>query len=405
LLLLAYGIVTGFVRTWEVMAGLALFSVVTGSIVNLNYVSLHRMYRDRLMETFMPNLDVVRGGGRKGAKWDLATEADRAQLETLCGGNVEGRFPGPYHLINANVILVNSEHSSFRGRGGDNFILSPLWCGSDATGWRRTRAYMKSGAGGGMTLGTAMAISGAAVNSHAGVAGKGPTRNRLVSFLLALLNLRLGHWARNPDRRPRFLAATPNYFVPGLRGLRGSGFEETKSFVELTDGGHFENLGLYELIRRRCKFIVACDAGQDRDFAFGDLGNAIERVRVDFGANIRFPDDATDLANLLPGSAGDSLYVRKYGLAKHGFAIGTIYYADDARDTGPREGTLVYIKSTLIKGLPADVYGYKSANPNFPDQSTVDQFFDEEQFEAYRELGYRLGNQALTAHAGSSSAS
>jgi hypothetical protein len=366
------------------------FSVVSGTFVNLNYISLHRMYRDRLMETFLPNLAVARGG-----RWGLATEADRTQLEKLCGGDSAGRFPGPYHLINTNVILINSEQSSFRGRGGDNFILSPLWCGSDATGWRRTNQYMKRGASGGMTLGTAMAISGAAVNSHAGVAGKGPTRNRMVSFLLAFLNLRLGYWARNPDPARGLVALPPNYFVPGLRGLRGRGFTEAKSFVELSDGGHFENLGLYELIRRRCKFIVVSDAGQDRDFAFGDLGNAVERARVDFGAVIRFPDDPTDLANLLPGSAGDSLYVRKYGLAKHGFAIGKIYYADDKNDTGPKEGTLIYIKSTLIKGLPADVYGYKSANPRFPDQSTADQFFDEEQFEAYRELGYRLTDQAL----------
>lgn len=93
-------------------------------IVNLNYVSLHRMYRDRLMETFLPDYLEV-----KLNKWGPAREANRTLLSAMC----KPATGGPYHLVNTNVILVDSKDSKYRGRGGDNFILSPLYCGSDST--------------------------------------------------------------------------------------------------------------------------------------------------------------------------------------------------------------------------------------------------------------------------------
>ena len=178
--------------------------------------------------------------------------------------------------------------------------------------------------------------------------------------------------------------------------------------IELTDGGHFENLALYELIRRRARVIIVSDGGADPKFRFEDLGNATERVRVDFGAKISFDDPEYDLRSLLPRSADEEsvLHKRKYKLAKRGFAIGTIRYADNKdqaakgdlvnpKPTPLTEGTLIYFKTTMIPGLPTDIYSYKSANPSFPDQSTADQFFDETQFEAYRELGYQIGKRML----------
>ncbi|UCF19141.1 MAG: hypothetical protein JSU87_14610, partial [Gemmatimonadota bacterium] len=274
---------------------------------------------------------------------------------------------------------------------GDSFVLTPLFCGSNSTGWRRTNAYMKQGSRG-MTLSTAMAISGAAVNPDTGVAGGGVTRDKLVSALLSLLNLRLGYWAPNPYV-VRSFPFPPNFFVPGLsRGILGRGFSEKSRSIELSDGGHFENLGLYELIRRKLPVIIASDAGADPGFRFGDLENAVERVRVDFGAKIRFRE-SLGLECLLPGSA-KGLLAEKFSLAAQGYAIADIDYHDGTR------GQLFYIKTTLTPDLPADVYGYKSANPTFPDQSTADQFFNEDQFEAYRELGYQLAKQMLRSNSG-----
>ncbi len=364
---------------WLIMVSVIL---LLGVCVNVNYIGLHRMYRDRLMEAFMPNAKSVSSN-----RWGFSAEGDEALIETMC----QPPNRRPYHLINTNLVLADSETAKYRGRGGDNFILSPLFCGSDATGWRRSSAYMKKNSRG-MTLATAMAISGAALNPNAANNGRGLGRNRWVSILYTLLNLRLGYWAVNPKRERRF---TPNFISPSLiQGIVTRGLKETKEVIELTDGGHFENLAVYELIRRKLGVIISCDGGADGSFTFADLGNVIEKVRVDFGAKIVFDDPEIDLPQILPGSSENPAIAEKYQTAKRGFAVATIYYADGS------QGKLIYIKATMIECLSTDIYSYKSACPEFPHQPTVDQFFDEVQIEAYRELGYYLAWQMLEANAG-----
>ena len=136
-----------------------------------------------------------------------------------------------------------------------------------------------------MTLSTAMAISGAAINPHA-AAQAGPTRSGFVSFLMTFLNLGLGYWVNNPKKQS--VLAEPKYLRPGLKGLLGQGFHEDSAFIQLSDGGHFDNTGLYELIRRKVRVIILSDAGADPDCSFADFANAVEKVRVDFGVNIKF---------------------------------------------------------------------------------------------------------------------
>ncbi len=385
--LLAYG-VAGQLGAYNpvLVVGVLALLLATAVFVNLNYFNLGRMYRDRLIETFLPNRDAVSKN-----LWQMATESDRTRLHQVNGDDQQG----PLHLVNTNVILIDSIDSKFRGRGGDNFVLSAIACGSDATrGWMRTEHFDR----GNMTLATAMAISGAAANPNTGVAGRGLMRSKAVSFLMFLLGVRLGYYVANPDKEVkgfyRFLTRwlSPNYIYPGIRhGLFGRGFNTRAGYLELSDGGHFENLGLYELIRRRLDLIIVSDAGADPEFSFQDLANAVEKVRVDFGAVIRFDEGKYDLRHLMPGSAGKSLFVRRYDLARRGFAIAQIHYGGDDE----KIGTLLYVKTTMTKKLPADVYGYKDAHPSFPDQSTADQFFDESQFEAYRELGYQIGKSML----------
>jgi hypothetical protein len=345
-------------------------------VVNTNYLSLHRGYRDRLMEAFLPDLERVRED-----RWGRATQADRALLQEMCQAPNER----PYHLIGANVVLIDSPTSKYRGRGGDCFLFSPLYCGSHATGWIPTEKYMMKGGRGGMTLSTAMSVSGAAFNPNAGNSGQGLTHNRLVSTAFSLLNIRLGYWAANPDPK-HSLWLQPNFIYPGLKGgVLGGAFREDRSIVELTDGGHFDNTGLYELIRRKLQLIILSDGGADPKFHFDDLGIAIERARVDFGVKIRFGDEEYTPQNLIPGSAqGQDLRIARYGLGKNPFALGSIEYPDRS------SGILVYVKLMLVAGLPEDIYSYKAANEEFPHEPTADQLFDELQFEAYRELGYQL---------------
>ncbi|MGL5889313.1 MAG: hypothetical protein ACRC3B_05475, partial [Bacteroidia bacterium] len=352
---------------------LFLLSFFFGVFVNLNLISPSRIWRNRLMETFMPEKRAVQDN-----HWEPAVSADKTLLEDMC----RGKNKKPYHLINTNIILANSEKVKYRSRGGDNFVLSPLFTGSGATGWCKTdntHGHFSRR----VSLATAMATSAAAVNPNAGVSGEGATRNTIVSVMFIILNIRLGFWMTNPAKRPWKMP--PNFFIPGLNGqLLGMGLKETDRNIQLSDGGHFENLGIYELIRRELSVIIVSDGGADPKFNFDDLANAAEKVRVDFGAQIEFVKEYS-LGDMLPDSAGDSLFEKKYAIAKNGFAVADISYASG------KKGKLYYVKLTMVENLPTNVYSYKGLYPDFPHQSTADQFFDEKQFEAYRELGYKIG--------------
>jgi hypothetical protein len=392
LLLVAYQAAWELHRVWfygnmrlsfAVAAGLVFSTCLLGWLINLNYISVHRFYRDRLMETYLP--DVSSTLSRLSQP---SFEADRARLAEMCCYSQEGL--GPYHLINANVVLSDSKDTKMRGRGGDSFVLSPLFCGSEATGWARTaglgRERSDSSDVGGITLATAMAVSGAAVNPHTGVGGQGPTRSQLLSFLMGLLNIGLGYWEMNPLEAARSTAdrrMLPNLLRPGLLALIGTRIHEKRPFVQITDGGHFENLAVYELIRRQVRVIVLLDGAADPTYSFADFANLLKKIRVDFGVKIDI-----NLEDIVPQQK--AIYPEGTLFSKNGHSIGRITYADGST------GTLIYIKTSLVVDLPNDLYGYRRANPSFPDQSTADQLFDERQFEAYRELGYWLVKRCIS---------
>ena len=363
-------------------------SLALGFFVNLNYIAIHRFYRDRLMETFMPDIENVEN---KSSTHNAAKRANKAYFKHFdCKDSIPN---GPYHIINTNLVLVNSDEYIYNYRGGDNFILSPLYCGSNATGWCKTSEYM----GGKMTLATAVAISGAALNPNTGVGGDGITRSKLLSFVMSFLNLRLGYWAHHPIEKPSFFT-TPNHFKPGnysLGNLLGyQGNNKNRPYLQLSDGGHFENTGIYELIRRRARLILACDGGEDHTFSFSDFQTTIRRIEDDFGARVsvdkNFSVDGVVPKKQEPKNNNDDLmYPPDTEFADQGFILAKITYSDDS------EGLLIYLKTTMQKDVSFKVKGYKARNPAFPDESTGDQFFDEVQFEAYRELGYRISAKMI----------
>ncbi|RMI17559.1 MAG: hypothetical protein D6681_03205, partial [Calditrichaeota bacterium] len=338
--------VVNFVVPSPWLYGLAGVSGLLALLANVNHTSMHRYYRNRLMEAYLPY--AVAG--------EPLTSADGCYLHEL------PQTDAPYHLINTNLVTTGSEDARLQARGGDNFVLSPLYCGAASTGYLATEVYDN----GHMNLATAMAISGAAVNPNNYF-----TRSRPLSFLMTLLNVRLGYWIHNP-RFPWWKVVRPTWYYYMFRELFGQGLNETDKYVHLSDGGHFENLGVYELIRRRCKYIIVSDAGADPDWNFNDLARAIELVRVDFGAKIELPYE------LLRPRGEERTSPRA-------FVVGKITYVDGT------EGRLLYIKTAFLEDVPADVFSYRRGHPEFPDQSTGDQFFDEQQFEAYRELGYHIG--------------
>jgi hypothetical protein len=138
-------------------------------------------------------------------------------------------------------------------------------------------------------------------------------------------------------------------------------------YLHLSDGAHFENLALYELIRRHCRYIIVSDCSADPEVAFDDLANALRRAREDFGVEIDI-----DISPLRPGPDKRS--------AQHA-VVGTIYYNGLE---GTDQGTILYFKPTLTGDEPPDVLQYQTRNVAFPHESTGDQFYDEAQWESYR---------------------
>ena len=384
-----------------------------GWMSDVNYMSVHRYYRDRLMETFLPDVGAVTDIRNRTEATGKSDPGNTAMLWQMCGVDPSSpsqskKIPGPYHIINTNIVLTASANSRYRGRGGDCFILSPLFSGSRATGWKVTNRSPNAG----LTLATAMAASGAALNPNAGVGGEGVTRQPILSVLMGLFNIRMGYWHVNPNpdcaslaSRLARLQSGPNLISPGLfESLGRNNLREDSHYVLLTDGGHFENLGLYELVRRRLKLIVVGDAGADPKSEFEDLANAIEKVRADFGTLIEICSE--DLEALVPHRSIADLSVQAtQSVAQHGYLVARIKYAaseDHSTQSGSVSdsinrniGWLIYLKATYSAGLTADLSGYRKAHPIFPNQPTTDQFFDEKQFEAYRELGFQTAFQML----------
>lgn len=393
----------GDVTVRSVIAVSVILAFLVGIYTNINYIGFHRFYRDRLMEAFMPDWETTQNGLSQPA-----THADGLRLSSLWPGEDHDRANRriPFHIINTNVVLPNSSERRYRLRGGDNFILTPLACGSDATGWVSTKRFIENG----MTLATAMAISGAAANPRTGAGGKGVTRNKFVSIGMGLLGIRLGYWVHNPRSYlsgGRWLRRfTFNQFFPaGWYAFSPKGYREDSAYLELSDGGHFENLAIYELVRRQCGLIILCDGGQDNETSYADFVSAIQRLGQDMNAAIRFDMSVTDSdgetwkpsdpAQLI-ARPDEAHYPKAADYSEKGYFVATIDYGEHAQEGWPKEATIIYLKSSMIRELDMVAKGYKGAHPSFPNQTTADQFFDEEQFEAYREVGYRVAEQMLT---------
>lgn len=359
----------------SVTIGLILWAFVC---LNINTFAPHRYYRDRLCECYLAvpgkpqrtlaerGLDSLLHGGC----------VDRTEASTSVGAVKSlpltsiGKSPAaPYHLINAVLNAEAGKNPELRGRNGDFFLFSRHYCGCPLTGYITTEEMQKANPG--LDLGTAMAISGAAASTN-----MGSKTLKKMRFLMTLFNVRLGYWMRRPgkDSLPApFNGPGPLYF---LREMVGAVHERTH-YVNLSDGGHIENLAAYELLRRQCKFIVCVDAGMEPGMECADLMRLQRLAEIDFGIRMHF--DPGDLS-LLP-----TRYSRAYAI------LVKIDYAPNetapGRQTSDQLGWMLYLKLAVTGTEPRHVLDYRRQNPDFPHQSTADQFYDEAQFESYRSLG------------------
>jgi Patatin-like phospholipase len=351
---------------YTLVAGCIAFLILAWRL-DVNLFSIHHFYRNRLTRCYL-------GAGRgRNRIPDLFTGFDPCDDIKLA--DLKQR---PLHLVNTALNLVNDGDLAWQDRKAYSFTFSPIACGFEyppnankpGGGYCDSAQYMGS-----VRLGTAMAASGAAASPNMGYHS-----SPAVAFLLTIFNVRLGHWCPNPAARIRWGSSIErNSPLMGGEYLLKELFGQTddrNAFVYLSDGGHFENLGVYELVRRRCRYIMVVDAGQDEMRTFEDAGNLIRKCCIDFGVTININLDALRV---------DS------GISTGCFALGDIVYPPLSEDKntkgGASRGVLLYIKPSLIKDLPEDIRQYTKTSAVFPHQTTADQFFDEAQFESYRHLG------------------
>jgi hypothetical protein len=384
-----------------VFAVLAFTAVLFGWRVDVNEFSLHAFYRNRLARCYAGASNPDR---RPNKFTGFASSDARLRLVDLLpekftfgnpalwrDRNSPPKYQGPFPIFCATVNLSFGEDLAYQERKAASFAFTPLFCGYD-TGWTAGNgakvqfngyyptnryAYPKEGP----HLSTAVAASGAALSPN-----EGYHTNPAMAFLLTIFNVRLGWWAPNPRNQrsgwlSRLSGATPVIGLPYLlRELFGA-VSDNAPFVNLSDGGHFEDMGLYELVRRRCRNILICDAEQDQKFVFEGIGTAIRKCRIDFGVEI-----SLDLDALIPGPDG---------VSANAFVRGTITYpgriSPAQTSPAPVIGNLLYIKCVLTGREPGDIQNYQRQHAAFPGDTTLNQWFTESEFESYRRLGQFIG--------------
>lgn len=254
-----------------------------------------------------------------------------------------------------------------------------------------------------LTLPAAVAMSGAAISPS-----MGKMTPRPLTFLMALANLRLGVWVPNPrwvaetdedvPLQRRYARARAYYLFKELLGRN----RVDARYLYVTDGGHYENLGLVELLRRGCTEIYCLDAsGVGGDGAeFKTLGDAIALARSELNVEIEFSGkEGENPEELSPGKGDDKDGGEDEGaaLAKRDAVTATIRYPRKRDGKAGAVGKLVYVRNTMTGNSPWDVRAHHESDPRFPNNPTVDQLYTDQKFEAYRELGARAGADAVEA--------
>lgn len=340
-------------------------AVILGLLFNPHEVGLHGFYRDRLVRAYL-------GASNEPApqRATIVCSQDDLALDECLPER-------PLHLVCCAANDLAGDPLGTLHRGADSAVLSRLGfqVGSRWSSWQPRQGGHRPKV---PTLGDAMTASAAAFNSHMGKVSM--RLGQAATFLLTALGLRLGLWIENPERGQPGRRRPWGWLF--FRELLGASRVDGR-WIHLSDAAHFENLALYELVRRHCRFILLSDCGADPDLGFDDFGNVVRRVREDFGVEIKI-----DVKPLRPGPDGS---------ARQPMVAGDILYPPSEPGATPDVGILLYVKPTLTGKEPPDVTQYARRNDRFPHETTLDQFYDEAQWESYRRLGEYAAEQALAA--------
>jgi hypothetical protein len=391
----------GDLTVWIALIGFfVIFAVMLGSRLDINEFSMHSFYRNRLTRCYL-------GASNKSRNPSPITGFDERDSNDLSIAELTpaGGYPGPIPIFCCTMNITTGEDLAWQERKAASWVFTPLYSGY-TVGWTEWRRNLRFNGfvptamlyPGGPNVATAVAASGAALSPNWGYHTKPAT-----AFLMTMFDVRLGLWVPNPRRSASagqpvnapagdLPSASPGFAPTRLLSELLGRVDDTSSYVYLTDGGHFDNMGLYELVRRRCYHIVICDAEEDGQYTFEGIGAAIRKCRIDFGVAIDL-----DLSGLSPNT--------KNKLSPTHMVRGTIRYPETLPGD---DGEVIYIKASLtrreppdgatppVKGsvelpdVPGDVQNYKLENQNFPHDSTAEQWFTESQFESYRRLGQRV---------------
>jgi hypothetical protein len=388
--------------------GLGVVAVTGRELQQINRSSLHYFYRSRLARAYASvgnfhNARTPRGAeprfpispfAHQAQEWIEETRSVTDQLngdDVLLSNYRPDLSGGPIHLINCCINQTRDDNTGLYNadRKGENLILGPS--GIEAGRLPATAAPARSLNG--ATLAQWVAISGAAVGT-----GMGSYTKPGIAVMTFLSGFRLGYWQqrlqKSPPARPTERWGRLAKYYALLREMFAF-FPGTRSeFWYVSDGGHFDNTGVYALIKRRVSMIVLADCGSDPDYTFDDVENMVRKARIDFQTSIDFVEsgDLKDAecpqphlfgtpASIVPGG-GDAYLV-----------AARITYPPAPGSSTPSYGVLLIVKPRVTSTVSLDVANYADRNRVFPQQSTVNQFYSEEEWEAYCTLGLALGSE------------
>jgi hypothetical protein len=347
---------------WASLVGLSvLLLVLMNRYGNLNTWALHSLYEDRLHDAFgVQRCPSPTPGWESVEVRDEPLRLSESQPED---------FPEVLICATANVPKYGVAPTAVHG---GSFLLSAAWVGglAEISGICPTDDYEQWGLveRTDLSLTTAVSISGAAVAPEMGKETRRPLR-----FLLALANIRLGVWLPKPNRLDRVRdGRTPGLSYLLLHEMLGLG--GNPSFVYVTDGGHYDNLGLVELFRQRCEWIWCIDASGDDIDTFSTLGGALAMAEAELGVTV----DIHPSRDMAP--APGSRFVRQP------FCFGSVTY-HDALGNVEMKGGLGVVKAGVPENAPWSVRSYHADHPQFPCDPTLDQLYTADRFDAYVELG------------------
>jgi hypothetical protein len=436
---------------WTMLSGSVLLAYLFGrNLPFLNASSLQYLYGARLVRAYFGATNPRRHFPRKVAVTDTISGDDLS-----LSGYAPYKNGGPLHIINVTFNETCSGESQLeqRDRKGLQFAVGPAglsvgarfhaqW--SDDEKHPRGSAIIPIPTGNpnsdfqmfpapkplkifglvlrkptvrrqveSLTAGRWIAISGAAFGT-----GMGRETSLGLSLLAGLANVRLGYWW---DSRVRPRERRKNEVVPRKTGRSGRFFSwllpvqaylldewlarfhgPARRYWYLSDGGHFENTAVYELLRRRVPHAICCDCGADPDYSFADLANLVRKARIDFGAEIRFASKEILRSacpqipeNLIRQIGMPETFRKRLQASRQAHAVLAAVRFGQAADGENQFALILFLKPSLSGDEPLDLWEYDIRQRDFPQESTADQFFDEAQWESCRKLGEHIAANVL----------